>query len=137
MLRPFPFYLPLFTNVEEGVFSEVHLTSYSRLLQELALAHYPRRRVFMPDSGYEAITRRDSRKEDKMSEERPQHTQEPAEGSDEDVEAPGAQRAAESGAASQMPGGEARPSRPRHTAEPAEGADEDVEAPGSERAAED
>jgi hypothetical protein len=70
-----------------------------------------------------------------MSEERPQHTQEPAEGSDEDVEAPGAQRAAESGAASQTPGGEARPSRPRHTAEPAEGADEDVEAPGSERAA--
>ena len=30
-----------------------------------------------------------------MSEERPQHTQEPAEGSDEDVEASGAQRAEE------------------------------------------
>jgi hypothetical protein len=72
-----------------------------------------------------------------MSEERPQHTQEPAEGSDEDVEAPGAQRAAQSGAAAQTPGGEARASRPRHTAEPAEGADEDVEAPGSERDAED
>jgi hypothetical protein len=32
-------------------------------------------------------------KEDKMSEERPQHPQEPAEGSDEDVEAAGAERA--------------------------------------------
>ena len=32
-----------------------------------------------------------------MSEERPQHTQEPAEGDEEDVEAPGAERAGDGG----------------------------------------
>jgi len=68
-------------------------------------------------------------KEGRMSEERPQHTQEPAEGADEDVEAPGTERAA-------GPKGdvdeEAGPTR--HSQEPAEGAEEDVEAPGAERA---
>ena len=64
-----------------------------------------------------------------MSEERPQHTREPAEGAEEDVQTPGADRAA-----SPNGGGDegARPAR--HTQEPAEGADDDVEAPGTERA---
>jgi hypothetical protein len=62
-----------------------------------------------------------------MSEERPQHTPEPAEGADEDVQAPGAERAS-----GPKGGEEAGPTR--HTQEPAEGSDEDVEAPGAERA---
>lgn len=64
-----------------------------------------------------------------MSEERPQHTQEPAEGSDEDVEAPGVDRASGpkgDGVEEAGPG--------PHTQEPAEGSDEDVEQPGAERA---
>ena len=66
-----------------------------------------------------------------MSEERPQHTQEPAEGSDEAVEAPGAERAGETDEAAQG-------SRPAtHPQEPAEGGTEDVGAPGAERAGDD
>ena len=65
-----------------------------------------------------------------MSEERPQHTQEPAEGADEDVQAPGVER----GAAGPKGGGDEEAGSARHTHEPAEGADEDVEAPGTERA---
>jgi len=65
-----------------------------------------------------------------MSEERPQHTQEPAEGADEDVQAPGTDRAS-----GPKEGEEAGPTQ--HTQEPAEGSDEDVEAPGAERAGED
>lgn len=63
-----------------------------------------------------------------MSEERPQHTQEPAEGADEDVGSPGAERAggAQGTDEEAMPG--------RHPQEPAEGSDEAVEAPGAERA---
>jgi hypothetical protein len=64
-----------------------------------------------------------------MSEERPRHTQEPAEGSDQDVETPGVERA--SGPKGGV-GEEARPGP--HTQEPAEGSDEDVENPGAERA---
>ena len=67
-----------------------------------------------------------------MSEERPQHTQEPAEGSDEDVEAAGAQRAEEADEQA-----EERVTRTRHTQEPAEGSDEDVEKPGAEQAEDD
>ena len=63
-----------------------------------------------------------------MSEERPQHPQEPAEGSDEDVGAPGTERAG----GAQDVGDEAWPSR--HPQEPAEGGEEDVETPGAERA---
>jgi hypothetical protein len=63
-----------------------------------------------------------------MSEERPQHTQEPAEGSDEDVETAGAQRAAETDEETKGA------TRTQHTQEPAEGGDEDVDEPGAERA---
>lgn len=62
-----------------------------------------------------------------MSEERPQHTQEPAEGADEDVEAAGAEKAGETDK-----GTEGAPPA-RHTEEPAEGSDEDVDARGAER----
>ncbi|QIN78218.1 hypothetical protein GBA65_06510 [Rubrobacter marinus] len=62
-----------------------------------------------------------------MSEERPQHTQEPAEGADEDVEARGAEKATETDGDT---GG--APST-RHTEEPAEGSDESVDEPGAER----
>jgi hypothetical protein len=64
-----------------------------------------------------------------MSEDRPQHTQEPAEGADEDVQAPGAERAA-----GPKGGGDEEAGPARHTQEPAEGAEDDVEAPGIERA---
>lgn len=64
-----------------------------------------------------------------MSEERPQHTREPAEGADEDVQMPGAERAA-----GPKGGGDEVTGPARHPQEPAEGADEDVEAPGAERA---
>jgi hypothetical protein len=63
-----------------------------------------------------------------MAEERPQHTQEPAEGSDEDVGAAGAERARETdkGAEGAQPA--------QHSQEPAEGSDEDVEERGAEEA---
>jgi hypothetical protein len=63
-----------------------------------------------------------------MTEERQQHPQEPAEGAEEDVGAPGADRAGDDRGV----GGETRPSE--HPEEPAEGSEEDVEAPGAERA---
>jgi hypothetical protein len=62
-----------------------------------------------------------------MTEERPHHTQEPAEGADEDVEAKGAEKAGESDR-----GTEGQPSSP-HTDEPAEGSDESVDKSGAER----
>ena len=67
-----------------------------------------------------------------MSEERPQHTQEPAEGAEEDVGAAGAERAGSNEGKSGNAGGEEQPSI--HTQEPAEGGEEDVEAPGADRA---
>jgi hypothetical protein len=66
-----------------------------------------------------------------MTEERPQHTQEPAEGSDEDVGAAGAERAGETDDNAEGP----QPSQ--HTQEPAEGSDEDVEGRGAEEAGDD
>jgi hypothetical protein len=68
-----------------------------------------------------------------MSEERPQHTQEPAEGDEEDVGAAGAERAGSSEGTGENAGDyEGQTSvRPQ---EPAEGGEEDVEAPGAERA---
>ncbi len=63
-----------------------------------------------------------------MSEERPEHPQEPAEGGEEEVAPPGAERAGHDRGAP----GEARPSG--HPEEPAEGSEEDVEAPGAEQA---
>jgi hypothetical protein len=67
-----------------------------------------------------------------MSEERQQqqHPQEPADGGEEVVGAPGADQA---GADRGITGGEVKPSR--HPEEPAEGSEDDVEAPGAERAA--
>ena len=64
-----------------------------------------------------------------MSEERPQHTQEPAEGSDEDVETPGFERASGS-----KGGGDEEAGLNPHTHEPAEGSDEDIDQPRAERA---
>ncbi len=63
-----------------------------------------------------------------MSEERTQHTQEPAEGADEDVKAKGAERAGET----EKDAEGASPSQ--HTTEPAEGSDDAVDARGAERA---
>jgi hypothetical protein len=70
----------------------------------------------------------DDKKEDRMAEERPQHTQEPAEGSDEDIGAAGAKQARETdkGAEGAQPA--------QHSQEPAEGSDEDVEERGAEEA---
>lgn len=63
-----------------------------------------------------------------MAEERPQHTQEPAEGSGEDVEAAGEERAGETDKDAEGP-------QPfQHTQEPAEGSEEDVEERGAEKA---
>ena len=63
-----------------------------------------------------------------MTEERQQHPQEPAEGGEEVVGAPGADRARDDRGV----GGETKPSE--HPEKPAEGSEEDVEAPGAERA---
>jgi hypothetical protein len=68
-----------------------------------------------------------------MSEEQRQHPQEPAEGSEQDAGAPGADRAGNDAArTAESAPDEAGP--PRHPSEPAEGGEEDVEAPGAERA---
>jgi hypothetical protein len=67
-----------------------------------------------------------------MSEERPEHPQEPAEGGEEDVGAPGADRPGDDRRATESTDDEAKPSA--HPEEPAEGREEDVEAPGAERA---
>lgn len=66
-----------------------------------------------------------------MSEERQIHPQEPAEGSEEDVEAPGAEKAGEPGRGQEE---NTEESSAEHPQEPAEGGEEDVEAPGAEKA---
>lgn len=67
-----------------------------------------------------------------MSEERPQHPQEPAEGGGDEVEEPGADRSSEGSDAPETPGGRNRkPSD--HPDEPAEGSEEDVGSPGADR----
>ena len=67
-----------------------------------------------------------------MSEERQQlHPQEPAEGGEEDIGTPGADRAGDD----QGTGDKVKPSA--HPEEPAEGSEEDVEDPGAERAGDD
>ena len=63
-----------------------------------------------------------------MAEERPQHTQEPAEGSDQYVGAAGAERARE------IDKGAEGPQPAQHSQEPAEGSEEDVEERGAEEA---
>lgn len=65
-----------------------------------------------------------------MSEERPQHTQEPAEGGEEDVQVQGADRASSAEGSTEK--AEDRPSA--RTQEPAEGGEENVEAPGADQA---
>jgi hypothetical protein len=67
-----------------------------------------------------------------VSEERQQHPREPAEGAEEDVGAPGADREKNGERAAGSADDEARASE--HPQEPAEGGEEDVEAPGAERA---
>jgi hypothetical protein len=67
-----------------------------------------------------------------LSEERPEHPQEPAEGGEEDVQAPGTER---TGDGERTAEDGAKPSR--HPEEPAEGAEEDVEAPGADRPGDD
>ena len=67
-----------------------------------------------------------------MSEEPRVHPQEPAEGGEEDVQAPGADRAREKEGAAQDAGTEERPRQ--HPQEPAEGAEDDEGAPGADRA---
>lgn len=69
-----------------------------------------------------------------MSEERPQHTQEPAEGDEGEVGTRGAERSGEGRGAADKAGDTASPSD--HPAEPAEGAEDDVEAPGADRPSE-
>ena len=64
-----------------------------------------------------------------MSEERAQqHPQKPAEGSDEDVEVPGAERIGDTDKNAEG----AQPNQ--HPVEPAEGSEEDIDAAGAERA---
>ena len=67
-----------------------------------------------------------------MSEQRPQHTREPAEGSNQDVQAAGAQRAGETDK-----GAHGAQQSPPHTEEPAEGSDEEADTPGAEQARDD
>jgi len=66
-----------------------------------------------------------------MSEERPQHPQEPAEGERDTEEAPGAERAGVDEGGTQEDSEERSVEHPQ---EPAEGAEEAEEAPGAERA---
>jgi len=67
---------------------------------------------------------------DTMSEERPQHTQEPAEGAEDAEEAPGVERAGDKGG---MQANDEERSV-EHPQEPAEGAEGAEEPPGAERA---
>ena len=66
-----------------------------------------------------------------MSEQRPQHTRELAEGSDQDVQATGAQRAGETDKGAH--GAQQSP----HTEEQAEGSEEEVDTSGAEQARDD
>ncbi len=67
-----------------------------------------------------------------MNEEREVHPQEPAEGSEEDVQEPGVDRADGEEDVVEDVGAEERSLQ--HPQEPAEGAEEDVRAPGADRA---
>ena len=66
-----------------------------------------------------------------MSEEKGIHPQEPAEGGDEDVEAPGADKPGQDHETAE--GASAQDRSVQHPQEPAEGGDEDVEAPGADK----
>jgi hypothetical protein len=72
-----------------------------------------------------------SEKEDRMSEEKGIHPQEPAEGGDDDVEATGADKPGQDRETAEGASDQDR-SR-QHPQEPAEGGDDDVEAPGADR----
>jgi hypothetical protein len=75
--------------------------------------------------------RRKRMKEGRMSEERPVHPREPAEGSEEDVGAPGADRAGDDRRTAEGEGEQAETSA--HPQEPVEGSEADVGAPGADR----
>jgi len=70
-----------------------------------------------------------------MSEEQQQHPQEPAEGGEADVQAPGVEKVSGENGSAEDVGDAAWPSQ--HPQEPAEGREEDVEAPGAERTGDD
>ena len=70
-----------------------------------------------------------------MSQEQQVHPKEPAEGNEEDVQEPGADRANGEEEVAEDVGAEER-SR-QHPQAPAEGAEEDVRAPGADRARDD
>lgn len=70
-------------------------------------------------------------KEGRLSEERPVHPREPAEGSEEDVGAPGADRAGDDEGTVEGEGEQAETSA--HPQGPAEGSEEAVGAPGANR----
>ena len=66
-----------------------------------------------------------------MSEEKGIHPQEPAEGGDEEVEAPGADKPGQDRETAE--GASAQDRSVQHPQEPAEGGDEEVEAPGADK----
>ena len=71
-----------------------------------------------------------------MSEERRQvHPEEPAEGSQEGVEAPGVSESSE-GTGSSTDGSSEEERSQKHPQEPAEGGEDDVDAPGADRPSE-
>ena len=65
-----------------------------------------------------------------MSEEQPLHPQDPAEGAEDEIDAPGAQK---SGDRETDKGPSAEERSAAHPQEPAEGGEDQVQAPGSER----
>jgi len=72
-----------------------------------------------------------SEKEDRMSEDRGIHPQEPAEGGDDEVEAPGADKPGQDRETAENASAEDRSKE--HPQKPAEGGDDEVEAPGADR----
>lgn len=84
--------------------------------------------------GYKRCTDRLLSEGVRMSDEQQRHPKVPAEGSEQDVGAPGADRAGNDTGTIETAGDEAE--APKHPNEPAEGGEEDVQAPGAERAGE-
>lgn len=70
-----------------------------------------------------------------MSEERPKHSQEPAEGGEDQIEAPFAQRAGDPGNPETVEDAGKRSAE--HPQEPAEGGEDAVEAPGVQKSGDD
>jgi hypothetical protein len=75
---------------------------------------------------------KNTEKENEVNEERkPVHSQEPAEGAEEDTQAPGADKADEGRGEAGGPDAEERSAE--HPREPAEGGEDEAEAPGADR----